>query len=229
MRRLLLALMLGVLVWTVSYPVAVAPAGAGSATLERYRFKLFLRVELAEDGEVLSIEQHSEGEVIEPDRYHVVCRASSNLFGLPVDVASESIGIGDRQWVKDTVTGRYEARRDTGCGSEESPSDLLKDFPTARVVALPATEETVNGVATVRYHLDRRTPNGDALIIEIMEVEPDALGPESEVSLDYWAAKDTGWPIKLTLVARNFDDIDYAEIMLDIFDANAPDIRIEAP
>ncbi|MBI2760385.1 MAG: hypothetical protein HYX51_03035 [Chloroflexi bacterium] len=261
MRRLLLALTLGVLVWTSESAVSAAPgsaerttpasdtqtramhvspeaspankrATAGIASLERYRFKMLLRFEGPLFGdERVALEEISEGEFIAPDRHHAVCTTSAAFGGQTENDTGEVILIGDRMWMRDSDSDEWE-EDDNGlgwCGLSGPPSELLAEFDIPKVVMLPATEETVNGVASIRYHLDRLTPNAEALINDVIGIEPEALTAESEVTLDYWAAKDTGWPVRIVLLARNIEGVGSAEVVLDIFDANAPDISIEAP
>jgi hypothetical protein len=205
---------------------APAPTDA-FADLESYRYSLrisFEGEELAEEG-LGALSFDMTGAFVAPDRSRV--RIEGDIGGFTLE--EESISIGDRTWVLTGDTWRE------GEGSFESgelaPNTFFSDFDVEKLTVIKPSEETVNGVDSLRYSIDE----ADIEQLEALAAvfgDGDALEelPE-DFTLELWLAKDGGWPVKMVMTARGpVDGGDFdVEMTMDITDVNDPDIEIEPP
>jgi hypothetical protein len=207
-----------------------------SDVLESFRFSGKMSIEL-DGGLVLT----SEGEFEAPDR--LGCTVSGSLDGTEVG-KDELVVIGNDAWL------------DTGEGFQTSTAD---DANVAQDLALcpgsaafwegfdflqnpgsiPSQPDTINGVDTTRYSL------GSAVeALKSIGFLPTELEGMTISKFDVWVAEDGGWPVALDMditadaqtAAETFglplgEGAQQARITMrvDITDANATDIHVEAP
>jgi hypothetical protein len=204
---------------------AAAPAEA-FANLESYRIQMRFTLEggTGDVGETLAMEL--EGAFVAPDR----SQASVSAHLGDLELAEETITVGDQTWVKTGDTwAEGEAQFDIG---DLSPASLLEDLQPEQLSILKPTDETVNGVKSLRYSIDR----GDIESLgNLSALFGDGEGLESlpeDFNIDLWLAKDGGWPVRLTMAAQGAidggDEINL-DFSLDITDVNDPGIAIEPP
>jgi len=205
--------------------ITTAPADA-FAELESYRIDVRFTLEGTAGDKSESLALDLEGAFVAPDRSHTV--AKGRLGDLELE--EESITAGGLGWVKtgeNWVGGvpQFEL-------GDLSPGTLLSDLGPAQLRLLKPSEETVNGVKSLRYSIGRGDIEALSSLGAILG-EDEALGelPE-EFDIDLWLAEDAGWPVRVTMTARGAIDegqevsLDFS---LDITDVNGPDIQIEPP
>ena len=202
-----------------------APAEA-FAGLESYRIAMRFSLEggTGDVGEALAMDL--EGAFVAPDRSQA--KVSARLGELELE--EETVTVGDQTWVKTgDVWVEGEAQFDI---SDLSPASLLEDLQPEQLRVLKPTKETVNGVKSLRYSIDR----GDIESLgNLSALFGDGEGLESlpeDFNIDLWLAEDGGWPVRLTMVAKGAiegaDEISL-DFSLDITDVNDPGIEIEPP
>jgi hypothetical protein len=202
-----------------------APAQA-FADLQSYRIAMSFTLEGGTGDVGGTLAMDLEGAFVAPDR----SQASVNAHLGDLELAEETITVGDQTWVKtgDTwVAG--EAQFDI---SDLSPASLLQDLQPEQLRVLKPTKETVNGVDSLRYSIDR----GDIESLgNLSALFGDGEGLENlpeDFNIDLWLAEDGGWPVRLTMAAQGAldegDEINL-DFSLDITDVNDPGIDIEPP
>lgn len=202
-----------------------APAEA-FAGLESYRIAMRFTLEggTGDMGETLAMDL--EGAFVAPDRSQA--NVSARLGDLELE--EETITVGGQTWVKTGDTwAEGEAQFDI---SDLSPASLLEDLKPDQLRLLKPTKETVNGIESLRYSIDR----GDIESLgNLSALFGDGEGLENlpeDFNIDLWLAEDGGWPVRLTMAARGAidggDEISL-DFSLDITDVNDPGIEIEPP
>lgn len=197
------------------------------AELESYRYSLrisFESAELAEEG-FGDVSFDLTGAFVAPDRSQV--RVQGDVGGLALE--EETITIGSRTWVRSGDTWREgEASFDT---TDLAPNAFFAGFDAEQLKVIKPSDETVNGVDSLRYSVDKADVEqlqalsaifGDGAALEDL--------PEN-FSLDLWLAKDGGWPVKMVMTARGASDGEEInmELSMDITDVDSADIEIEPP
>ena len=167
-----------------------------------------------------------EGAVITPDRSSMEMTVGGHEFGSFVQIGSQS-------WMK--VAGLTDWTEQPA--SEESdflfsPMDFCEtaedDLSTA-LSGLEGEKETVNGIETVYYHIDK----ADLTLLEEFLGETEDLGdlPE-EFNMDIWLAEDGDWPVRMSFTASGENDEGQPlsfEISVEFKDFNDSSIKIEPP
>jgi hypothetical protein len=204
---------------------AAAPAEA-FANLQSYRIAMSFTLEGGTGDMGGTLAMDLEGAFVAPDRSQA--NVSAHLGDL--ELAEETITVGDQTWVKTGDTwAEGQAQFDI---SDLSPASLLQDLKPEQLRVLKPTEETINGVKSLRYSIDR----GDIESLgNLSALFGDGEGLENlpeDFNIDLWLAKDGGWPVRLTMAAQGAidggDEISL-DFSLDITDVNDPGISIEPP
>jgi hypothetical protein len=202
-----------------------APAEA-FANLQSYRIAMRFTLEGGTGDAGGTLAMDLEGSYVAPDR----SQASVSAHLGDLELAEETITVGSQTWVKTGDTwAEGEAQFDI---SDLSPASLLQDLKPEQLRVLKPTEETVNGVKSLRYSIDR----GDIESLgNLGALFGDSTGLENlpeDFNIDLWLAQDGGWPVRLTMVAKGAidegDEINL-DFSLDITDVNDPGIEIAPP
>lgn len=202
-----------------------APAEA-FANLQSYRIAMRFTLEggAGDAGETLAM--NLEGAFVAPDRSQA--SVSARLGDLELE--EETITIGDRTWVKTGDTWvEGEAQFDIG---DLSPTSLLEDLRPEQLRVLKPTQETVNGVKSLRYSIDRGDIESLGTLSALFGNGEGLDDLPEDFNIDLWLAEDGSWPVRLTMAARGAidggDEINL-DFSLDITDVNDPGIEIEPP
>jgi len=205
--------------------VAIAPAEA-FAELESYRVKMSLTMEgtTAEAPGTLALDL--EGAFVAPDRSQI--HASARLDDLELE--EESITIGEQTWVK-TGDNWVEGEPEFQLG-DFSPGSLLEELGPEQLRLLKPSNETVNGVDSLRYDIDQADVETLRSLGALLGQGGGLENLPAEFNVGLWLAEDGGWPVRVTMTARGVMDsgdemsIDFS---MDVTDVNDPDIKIEPP
>lgn len=242
------------LVWGLVFLAACGGAGVGTAPdpggappqvlasceaigqIQSYRYIISLRLRspafpegeraaplrgFAEELARLLSDMRLEGAFVAPDRSQTVMRFQGEEIELRV--------IGERSWLR--VGSRWEEQ-----AAPPGPDDLLTPRLLCRelvqglgpsLAAAEAQEETVNGVESVRYRLDRADLQGLAGLLGYGDREL-----PRRFAVEVWLAREGGWPVRLRIAAADQDEGGQPmglELFMEFRDVNDPGIRIEPP
>jgi hypothetical protein len=205
---------------------AISGPAEAFAKLESYRMNMRLTMEGASAEGQGALALDLEGAFVAPDRSqtHVNARVGE------LQLEEESISVGGQTWVKtgdNWVEGEPQFKL-----SDVSPASLLQCLDPEQLLRFKPSKETVNGVDSLRYSIDRAGIEalGCSGAVLGQEATPDDLPEDS--SMDLWLAEDGGWPVRLTMTAQGVMDngnemsLDFS---MDVTDVNAADIDIEPP
>jgi hypothetical protein len=212
--------------------------------IERFRFEMTLKANLPTTPEAEAPESEEplgdflgaltglmgdmkmEGAIIVPDRSSMEMTIGGHEFG-------SFVQIGSKQWMKVAgLTDWKEEPASDESGFLFSPIDFCetaeKDISSA-LSGLKGENETVNGIETVHYHIDK----ADLAFLEDFLGSTEDLGdlPE-EFAMDIWLAEDGDWPVRMTFAASGKDDSGQPisfEISIEFKDFNDSSIKIEPP
>jgi len=205
---------------------ATSGPAAAFAKLESYRTNLHFTLEsaAADASEALSLDL--EGAFVAPDRSQT--HVSASLGDLQLE--EDSITVGDQTWVK---TGDNWAEGEPEFQlSDFSPGYLLEELGSDQLRVLKSSKETVNGVDSLRYSIDRADIESLRNLGALFGQDVDSENLPEEFNVDIWLAEDGGWPVRLTMAARGSMDggdemsLDFS---LDVTDVNDTGIDIEPP
>jgi hypothetical protein len=166
-----------------------------------------------------------EGAVIIPDRSSMDMTVGGHEFGSFVQIGSQS-------WMKVAgLTDWTEQPASEGSDFLFSPLDFCEtteeDLSSA-LSGLKGEKETVNGIETVHYSLDK----ADLTLIEDFLGGTEDLGLPDEFNMDVWLAEDGDWPVRMSFEASGEDDEGQPlsfEILVEFKDFNDSSIKIEPP
>jgi hypothetical protein len=176
------------------------------------------------------------GAYLSPDRSHLTVNAS--IGGL--NVAEESIAIGNRSWVKQNNVWTEGASNFGNTGL--TPADLFGNFKSSDVQGLQGRRERINNIAAMRYTFDRASlealQNLNTIFGGTAAANRSSL-PQS-ISGDIWVAEDGNYPVKMnvkmsglpptgTQAAGAAAGATNIELVYDLTDINSTAIRIEPP
>ncbi|MEE8337720.1 MAG: hypothetical protein V3R95_06645 [Dehalococcoidia bacterium] len=177
------------------------------------------------------------GAVIRPDREQTMIKAD---FGF-IKLEAETIRVGDRVWGRE-LGGDWEEQTGSGTldelGLAFNPLDILGDSTSAdglsalraALAAFAGSDETVNGIASVRYELTSE---------QFSALFPDTGDGESslptddldEVSISLWVARASGIPVRVLIEGSSAGDDGEGAVRLELnlSDFNSGSIEIEPP
>jgi hypothetical protein len=167
-----------------------------------------------------------EGAFVAPDRSqtHVNARVGE------LQLEEESISVSGQTWVKtgdNWVEGEPKFQL-----SDLSPGSLLAELGPEQLRLLKPSKETVNGVDSLHYSLDRADVETMRSLGALLGQDGSSENLPEEFSVGLWLAEDGGWPVRVTMTARGAMDggnemsLDFS---VDITDVNDPGIKIEPP
>jgi hypothetical protein len=229
-----------------------SPSGGGSAQevgcefpsdIESFRFEMTLKANLPTTPEAETPESEEplgdflgaltglmgdmkmEGSIIVPDRSSMQMTIGGHEFGSFVQIGSQS-------WAK--VAGLTDWTEEPA--SEEgflfSPIDFCESAEediSSALSGLDGEEETVNGIQTVHYHIDKADLPSFG---EFLGGTEDTGDLPEEFAMDIWLAEDGDWPVRMNFEASG-DDGDGQplsfEISVEFKDFNDSSIKIEPP
>jgi hypothetical protein len=147
------------------------------------------------------------------------------------EIFAEFLQIGEASWSRPAGMDWAQEEAEGEAVVPLSPQDFCEAGAEdlASAVGLPEPQrETVNGVGTLHYRLDRAELEFLGLLFgELGNGEP----PET-FAVDLWLAEDGNWPVRMSFQASGQDSegnpIDM-EISVEFRDINDPGIEIEAP
>jgi len=196
------------------------------AKLQSYRMNMRFVLEgtTAETPGALALDL--EGAFVAPDRSQT--HANARVGELRLE--EESITVGGQTWVKtgdNWVEGEPQFRL-----SDLSPGSLLEELGPEQLRLLKPGKETINGVDTLRYNIDRADVESLRGLGALLGQDGDLENLPEEFNVGLWLAEDGGWPVRITVTARGAmdsgDEISL-DFSIDVTDVNDPGIRIEAP
>jgi hypothetical protein len=167
-----------------------------------------------------------EGAVIAPDRSSMEMTVGGHEFG-------SFVQIGSKSWMK--VAGLTDWTEEPASSDSDflfSPMDFCEtaeeDISSA-LSGLEGKKETVNGIETAHYHLDK----ADLTLLQDLLGGTEDLGklPE-EFNMDVWLAEDGDWPVRMSFKASGQDDNGQPlsfDIFIEFKDFNDSSIKIEPP
>lgn len=163
-----------------------------------------------------------QGAYVAPDRSEVRMKLGTDEMAV--------ITIGDKQWTRIDKTGWTQSPA-SGEATPFSPATLCEEgFGDLDLGTLKGKEETVNGVKTLHYHLDKADMETLARLFGGLEEELQNMPDKFEA--DIWLAKDGNWPVKMNVKASGKDEQkrDFSvEVRMEVKDLNDSSIKIEPP
>jgi hypothetical protein len=167
-----------------------------------------------------------EGAIIVPDRSSMEMTVGGHEFG-------SFVQIGSKQWMKVAgLTDWTEEPASDESGMLFSPIDFCESTEadiSSALSGMKGEKETVNGIETVHYHIDK----ADLALLQDFLGSTEDLGdlPE-EFTMDIWLAEDGDWPVRMNFAASGKDDNGQPlsfEISVEFKDFNDSSIKIEPP
>jgi len=166
-----------------------------------------------------------EGAIIRPDSSSMVMTVGDHEFG-------SFIQIGSQSWMKVAGLTDWTEQPADESGFIFSPMDLCEsteqDLSTA-LTQLEGDKETVNGIKTIHYHIDK----ADLTLLQDLLGDTEDLGQlPDEFNMDVWLAEDGDWPVRMTFKASGEDDNGDSlsfDISVEFKDFNDSSIKIEPP
>jgi hypothetical protein len=233
---------------------SASPSGSGSSAqtvgcdfpsdIESFRFEMTMKANLPTTPEAetpqseeplgdflgalsgLMGDMKMEGAVIAPDRSSMEMTVGGHEFG-------SFVQIGSKSWMK--VAGLTDWTEEPASSDSDflfSPMDFCEtaeeDISSA-LSGLEGKKETVNGIETAHYHLDK----ADLTLLQDLLGGTEDLGklPE-EFNMDVWLAEDGDWPVRMSFKASGQDDNGQPlsfDIFIEFKDFNDSSIKIEPP
>jgi hypothetical protein len=196
------------------------------ANLESYHMEMHFVLEGTATETTGSLALDLEGAFVAPDRTQT--QVSASLGDLKLE--EESITVGGQTWLKtgdNWVEGEPQFQL-----SDFSPASLLEGLGPDQLRLLKPEKETVNGVDSLRYNIDRADVETLSGLGALLGQDGDLANLPEEFSVDLWLAEDGGWPVRVTMTARgtmNGSDEMSLDFSMDITDVNDPNISIEPP
>jgi hypothetical protein len=196
------------------------------AKLESYRMNMHFVLEGTATETPGALALDLEGAFVAPDRTQTHVSASLG----ELELEEESITVGGQTWVKtgdNWVEGEPQFQL-----SDLSPASLLEGLGPDQLRFLKPSKETVNGVDSLRYSIDRADVETLRTLGALLGQDGDLENLPEEFKVGLWLAEDGGWPVRVTMTARGTMDgsdemsLDFS---MDITDVNDPDISIEPP
>jgi hypothetical protein len=204
----------------------VIPPAQALADLTSYRLEMRFTLEGGDTEGMGALSMNLEGAFVAPDRSQT--NVSAHLGDL--ELGEEAITIGDQSWVKAGDSWvEEEPQFDLG---DLSPASLLADFDPAQLRVLKPSQETVNGVKSLRYSIDRADIESLSGLSSLFGSDENLVDLPEQFDISLWLAEDGGWPVRITMTAQGAIEsggeisLDFS---LDITDVNDPGIKIEAP
>lgn len=217
---------------------ALAPCQA-LQVLKAYRFSANVKLESPEPAENLpeprptptstltrefsgpfSFESNLEVSFVAPDRFEVLSTTGASEVALII--------IGDQIWVE-TDGGWMPTTQwyDLPYTPSEVCETVLADLDFSLV---EPQEEKINDVKTLHYTFPQ---------VSSEQAMGKIFGPESDMGIllkkldvDLWLATEGGWPVRMDIHSSGLyaDGRELrAHLLVDVRDANSPDIRVEPP
>jgi hypothetical protein len=196
------------------------------AKLQSYHMKMHFVLQGTATETPGSLTMDLEGAYVAPDRTQA--HVSASLGDLKLE--EESISVGGQTWLKtgdNWVEGEPQFQL-----SDLSPASLLEGLGPDQLRLLKPEKETVNGVDSLRYSIDRADVETLQSLGALLGQNGDLENLPEEFSVDLWLAEDGGWPVRLTMTASgtmNGSEEMSLDFSMDITDVNDPDISIEPP
>jgi hypothetical protein len=197
------------------------------ADLKSYHYSISMSFEggdLAEQG-VGAVSFSVDGAFVAPDRSQV--HVKGDLGGLALE--EESITIGSNSWVKSGDT--WQEGQGSFDTAELAPNTFFTGLDAEKLSVIKPSEETVNGVDSYRYSIDKADIEQLQALAAIFGGDTTSSDLPENLSLDLWLAKDGGWPVKMVLSASGDTTGGTVDVKMttDITDVNDPNIKIEPP
>jgi len=163
-----------------------------------------------------------QGAYVAPDRSEVRMKLGADELAV--------ITIGNKQWTRLGRTGWTQSPA-SGQATPFSPSTLCEEgFSDLDLGSLKGKEETVNGVKTLHYHVDKADIETMARLFGGLDTE--LQGVPDKFEADIWLAQDGNWPVKMKVKASGKDEQkrDFSvEISMEVKNLNDSSIKIEPP
>ena len=163
-----------------------------------------------------------DGAYVAPDRSQAVLRFPGQELELRT--------IGDKSWVRFGATWQ-DQESPPGEDAILTPAavcaDLVKDLAPS-LAAGSGEEETVNGIQTIRYRLDKADLRGLPALLGRSGEE----GLPSEFGVDVWLERNNGWPVQLEIAAADTGEDGEPislELSMEFSEINDPTIEINPP
>jgi hypothetical protein len=196
------------------------------AKLQSYRMNMRFVLEGTASEAPGALALDLEGAFVAPDRSqtHVNARVGE------LQLEEESITVGGQTWVKtgdNWVEGEPQFQV-----SDLSPGSLLQELGPEQLRLLKSSKETINGVDSLRYSIDRADIETLRSLGALLGQDGDLENLPEEFNVGLWLAEDGGWPVRITMTARGAMDggdemsLDFS---VDVTDVNDPGIKIEPP
>ena len=205
--------------------VASGPAEA-FAKLKSYRMNMRLVLEGTATETPGALALDIEGAFVAPDRSqtHVNARVGE------LQLEEESISVSGQTWVK-TGDNWVEGEPEFQLG-DFSPGSLLEELGPEQLRLLKPSNETVNGVDSLRYDIDQADVETLRSLGALFGQDGGLENLPGEFNFSLWLAEDGGWPVRITMTARGSTDggdemsMDFS---VDVTDVNDAGIKIEPP
>ena len=163
-----------------------------------------------------------DGAYVAPNRSQAVLRFPGQELELRT--------IGDKSWVRFGATWQ-DQESPPGEDAILTPAavcaDLVKDLAPS-LAAGSGQEETVNGIQTVHYRLDKADLKGLPALLGRSGEE----GLPSEFGVDVWLERNEGWPVRLEIAAVDTgagSEPTSLELSMQFSGINDPSIEINPP
>jgi hypothetical protein len=209
---------------------ATAQANTGPAEafaeLKSYRVNMRLVMEGDATATPGSMALDLNGSYVAPDRSQV--HVNAHLEGMALD--EESITVGAQSWVKagDTwVVGEPKFQL-----KDLSPGSLLQEIQPEQLRLLKPSKETVNGVNSLRYSIDKADVETLRSLGALLGQDTSAENLPDQFNVDLWLAEDGGWPVRVTMTARGATDAGgemNLDFSLDVTNVNDSGVKVEPP
>jgi hypothetical protein len=205
--------------------VTSGPAEA-FAKLKSYRMNMRFTLEgtAAEAQGALALDL--EGAFVAPDR----SQTHVNVHLGDLQLEEESITVGGQTWVK-TGDNWVEGTPEFEVG-DLSPGALLQELGAEQLRLLKPSKETINGVDSLRYSIDRADVDSLQGLGALFGGDGDMENMPQDFNVDLWLAEDGGWPVRITMTAQGATDSGdemSMDFSVDVTDVNDAGIKIEPP
>jgi len=163
-----------------------------------------------------------DGAYVAPDRSQAVLRFPGQELELRT--------IGDKSWVRFGATWQ-DQESPPGEDAILTPAAVCADLVADLAPSLAAgsgEEETVNGIETVHYRLDKADLKGLPALLGRSGEE----GLPTEFGVDVWIERNEGWPVRLEIAAADTDangETTSLELSMQFSEIDDPSIEINPP
>jgi hypothetical protein len=205
--------------------VTTGPAEA-FAELKSYRVNMRLVMEGDATATPGAMALDLEGSYVAPDRSQV--HVNAHLGELALE--EESITVGAQSWVKTGDTW-VEGKPQFQLG-DLSPGTLLQELQPEQLRLLKPSKETVNGVNSLRYSIDRADVETLRSLGALLGQDASLDNLPDQFNVDLWLAEDGGWPVRLTMTAHGATNAGgemNLDFSLDVTNVNDPGVKVEPP